>query len=292
MRGHNRAAEPARNAATQRNRPGTVLPTNPPATTAPSTACPLYGGPAVRTHAPPCRAGYRRRGHRPLIPGSQGDDRHRRRALRRHRVAVAVLSAATANRHSSRTRGKQPEKTWNEQNHHPARQKTNTRRPDLRHHYQISRSNIAHSLAPTPNGARHLPPAQGCRARGRARRVPRPCPRRSRHRPAGFATRESRTLITIASINNTRYKPLDGRRCHAAMTSTIASVIFRDGLPADLGAGDLQTVRPGYHPAVRHRDDVDVSGRSADRTCRSGPTGPPLRRRRHRCDRRSGRAGT
>ena len=32
--------------------------------------------------------------------------------------------------------------------------------------------------------------------------------------------------MTIASINNTGYKRSSGRRCHAAMSSTIASVIF------------------------------------------------------------------
>jgi len=41
-----------------------------------------------------------------------------------------------------------------------------------------------------------------------------------------FATWESRTLITIASINNTGYNRSSGRRCHNAMSSTIASVIF------------------------------------------------------------------
>src|SRR5207253_8351625 len=41
-----------------------------------------------------------------------------------------------------------------------------------------------------------------------------------------FATWESRTLITIASINNIGYIRSNGRRCHEAMSSTIWSVIF------------------------------------------------------------------
>lgn len=41
-----------------------------------------------------------------------------------------------------------------------------------------------------------------------------------------FATWESRTLIMIASINNTGYIRSSGRVCHAVMSSTTRSVIF------------------------------------------------------------------
>ena len=43
-----------------------------------------------------------------------------------------------------------------------------------------------------------------------------------------LATWASRTLTTIASINNTGYTASRGRFCHTAMSSTTASVIFEN----------------------------------------------------------------